>query len=71
MPAPYLYGLVVAATETESTPSRYGMVLTFWIQIPACLFVTLSYYTKLMKEQSLEEMQKKNLLKWADCLELK
>ena len=39
MPAPYLYGLVLEAAPVPEK-SKYGMILTFWIQIPACIFCT-------------------------------
>lgn len=62
MPAPYLYGLVVKATETPEQPSRYGMVLTFWIQIPACLFCTYSCYVKSQAEKRKEQKHKQALI---------
>lgn len=62
MPAPYLYGLVVQLTETPDYQSRYGMVLTFWIQIPACFFVTYSYYCKVAADQTCGQEEKQALI---------
>lgn len=62
MPAPYLYGLVVKATETPEQPSRYGMVLTFWIQIPACLLCSYSYYKKCKAEKAKSQKYKQALI---------
>ena len=55
MPAPYLYGLIVQATQTPDKPSHWGMVFTFSMNIPAALLVTYSYYCKFMKGESHEK----------------